>query len=199
MDSVGSSAVGVRMAREALADKARRLRYQEDHSEVALPPIEAEQFHLFLSQEAQAILMIVPNKRLNIALCIPIYALCAYRLFALTNVIKDLFFEVYDLMPKKRDYDFEDFIRKYRCLAFDTPALLAEALPRAEVCAGLPQRAGEAAPLRARVVREHLLEEDCVVLIVGGELGLLAQLAVDDRVVLEAEDHASGVLLDVGQ
>ena len=50
------------------------------------------QFHLFLSQEAQAILMIVPNKRLNIALCIPIYALCAYRLFYLTNVIKDLFF-----------------------------------------------------------------------------------------------------------
>lgn len=50
------------------------------------------QFHLFLSQEAQAILMIVPNKRLNIALCIPIYALCAYRLFHLTNVIKDLYF-----------------------------------------------------------------------------------------------------------
>ena len=50
------------------------------------------QFHLFLSQQAQAILMIVPNKRLNIALCIPIYALCAYRLFYLTNVIKDLYF-----------------------------------------------------------------------------------------------------------
>jgi len=27
------------------------------------------------------------------------------------GLIKDLFFEVYDLMPKKRDYDFEDFIR----------------------------------------------------------------------------------------
>merc|ERR1719149_101325 len=50
------------------------------------------QFHLFLSQEAGAILMIVPNKRLNIALVLPIYVLTACRTFHLTNVIKDLFF-----------------------------------------------------------------------------------------------------------
>eukprot|EP00964_Phaeocystis_antarctica_P113138 scaffold77223_cov66-Phaeocystis_antarctica.AAC.2 len=50
------------------------------------------QFHLFLSQEAGAILMIVPNKRLNIALVLPIYVLTACRTFHLTNVIKDLYF-----------------------------------------------------------------------------------------------------------
>ena len=50
------------------------------------------QFHLFLSQEAGAILMLVPNKRLNIALVLPIYVLTACRTFHLTNVIKDLFF-----------------------------------------------------------------------------------------------------------
>ena len=50
------------------------------------------QFHLFLSQEAGAILMLVPNKRLNIALVLPLYVLTACRTFHLTNVIKDLFF-----------------------------------------------------------------------------------------------------------
>ena len=50
------------------------------------------QFHLFLSQEAGAILMIVPNKRLNIALVLPIYVLTACRTFHLTNVIKDIYF-----------------------------------------------------------------------------------------------------------
>ena len=37
------------------------------------------QFHLFLSQEAGAILMLVPNKRLNIAIVMPIYVLAAMR------------------------------------------------------------------------------------------------------------------------
>ncbi len=50
------------------------------------------QFHLFLSQEAGAILMVVPNKRLNIALVLPIYVLSACRTFHLTNVIKDIYF-----------------------------------------------------------------------------------------------------------
>ena len=50
------------------------------------------QFHLFLSQEAGAILMLVPNKRLNIAIVMPIYVLAAMRLFHLTNVIKDIYF-----------------------------------------------------------------------------------------------------------
>jgi hypothetical protein len=50
------------------------------------------QFHLFLSHEAGAILMLVPNKRLNVALVLPIYILTAHRTFHLTNVIKDFYF-----------------------------------------------------------------------------------------------------------
>ena len=37
---------------------------------------------------------------------------------------------------------FEDFVRKYRCIAFDTPKYIADTLPRGEVCTNLLKRAG---------------------------------------------------------
>ena len=40
---------GERLRREALANKARRLRYSDDDTLVAAPPIEANGYHIFLS------------------------------------------------------------------------------------------------------------------------------------------------------